>query len=350
MENLIKKLIEIDIADSKKPFSLLEMMYRQVYGKELVQSEMLAALLRPSENHGCGSYFIEGFMRQIGVRYPPFWDKACNLKIETERNANGRRIDIFISWLDGDKKHAVIIENKLNNAQNQPNALNDYHKAIEKEGYEVDKIVYMPLSKKWQKSKYTDTCPKVLEKTKDFDAKDIVEWLDTFSKPSSVILQYREFLKCLISNQYIMQQATEIQEKLSLKEIEKLEKLAEIVNSSEWREARFKDISVRLKSEFNTLKDDYLSRKNCIYAQFWFEDNKDIWIEIWLEEKTNLYVCSYDNENEKVIQGKSYLYYSGGANNYYYQNSDMKFDYSDKENLIKSATSILENLKPKEDR
>ncbi|MCL2072690.1 MAG: PD-(D/E)XK nuclease family protein [Marinilabiliaceae bacterium] len=138
---------------------------------------MLAGLLNPDENHGHGSLLIESFLRKIGVYV--VYSKEINLKIETERNANGRRIDILVSWLDGNKKHAVIIENKLNNAPNQPNQLNDYYNAIVSEGYEVDKVVYMPLSKKWQKSEDTDTCKEILNKTIDFDAQDIVDWLES---------------------------------------------------------------------------------------------------------------------------------------------------------------------------
>jgi len=133
MENLLEKLKIIETPTLEKPFSLLKMMYRQVSNKELVQSEMLASLLSPDENHGHGSELVENFLSHIGVKVELQTD--CNIKVETERNVNGRRIDIFISWLSGDQKHAIIIENKLNNAQNQPNALNDYHDVIVGEGY-----------------------------------------------------------------------------------------------------------------------------------------------------------------------------------------------------------------------
>jgi len=62
MENLIAKLKNIETPTTKKPFSLLEMLYRQVHGKELVQSEMLAGLLRPTENHGHGTDLVESFL------------------------------------------------------------------------------------------------------------------------------------------------------------------------------------------------------------------------------------------------------------------------------------------------
>ena len=304
MENLIGILKEIDTTTSRKPFSLLEMMYRQVYGKELIQSEMLAGLLRPSENHGHGSELVEHFLRHIGIKVD--LQKDSNLTVETERNANGRRIDIFISWCNGDKKHAVIIENKLHNAKNQPNALIDYHKAIEKERYKVEKIVYMPLSKKLQSSKNTDTQndADVLAKTKDFDAQDIVDWLGIFAEQTTnnqinAVLQYKEFLNCLISNQYIMQQAIEIQEQLPLEQIEKLEKIAEITRTIEWCIVRFRPIVEKIqKGSFEKeLQIKYKQNKNYVnHAQFFFDNwGKTFWYEVWLYPEDGIYMYKYYN-------------------------------------------------------
>lgn len=53
-----------------------------------------------------------------------------NVQITTERYipSNRRKIDIFIEW--GNKSDAIIIENKLNEAQYQPNQLEDYYNSI----------------------------------------------------------------------------------------------------------------------------------------------------------------------------------------------------------------------------
>jgi hypothetical protein len=320
MEILIEKLKNIEVPTSKKPFSLLEMMYKQVYGKELIQSEMLAGLLRPNENHGHGSELVESFLWQFDVDFE--LQENSNLKVETERNVNGRRIDIFISWLGSGKKHAVIIENKLNNAPNQPNQLNDYHDVIINEGYEVDKIIYMPFSKKWQKSENTDTRKDVLAKTIDFDAKDLVEWIDSivdeipyvndFESAISnyrmydVLRQYGVFLECLISNQYIMQQATEIQKKLSFEEIEKLEKVAEIARTTEWCEVRFRPIvELILRGKFTKdLLVKYKQNGNYVnYAQFYFDNwGKTFWYEVWLYPTQGIYLYKYDGEEYAEIK------------------------------------------------
>ena len=307
MKELNEKLKNIELTKFEKPFSLLEMMYKQVREKELVQSQMLASLLSPDENHGHGLNSVECFLLRIGVEAK--LQKDSNLKVETERNANGRRIDIFISWFDGDKKRAVIIENKLNNAKNQPNALNDYHKAIEDEGYEVDKIVYMPLSKKWQKAKHTDTYPEILEKTIDFDAQDIMDWIVYFDeifytggRVGDAFMGYYKFLNCLISNQHIMQTATEIQNNLSLTEIEKLEELAKIMRAPEWGEARLRPIVKQIeKGSFaRELIVNYKQRsKDHINSvQFYFDNYADtFWYEVWLYPGDGIYLYKYDGKN-----------------------------------------------------
>ena len=322
----IKKMIEKinDIEVAKKPFSLLEMLYKQVYGKEVVQSQMFAGLLCPNENHGHDDFedfeLAESFLRKIGVKVE--LQKDSNLQVETERNADGRRIDILISWNEGVKKRAVIIENKLNNAQNQPNALNHYHKAIVGEGYEVDKIVYMPLSKERQKAKYTGTDSEILKKTIDFDAQDIVDWLGEFLDEWSCCnspqydltsaYEYYKFLNCLISNQHIIQTAIKIQEELSTEEmIEKFEKLAEITRTKEWCEARFRPIVEQIQKgedsfarklivKYKQRSGDYIN-----YAQFYFDNYADtFWYEVWLYPNDGIYLYKYDGKNYTEVPPK----------------------------------------------
>ena len=299
----------------KKPFSLLEMMYKQVREKELVQSQMLASLLNPDENHGHGLNSVICFLLRIGVEADLQEDSS--LKVETERNANGRRIDIFISWLDGDKKRAVIIENKLNNAKNQPNALNDYHKAIVNEGYEVEKIVYMPLSKKWQKAKHTDTYPEILEKTIDFDAEDIMDWIVYFDecfytggRVGDAFVGYYKFLNCLISNQHIMQTVIEVQQKYSLEEIETLESIAELTRTVEWCEVRFRPIVEQIqKGNFaKELTIKYKQNNNFVnYAQFYFYNwEKTFWYELWLYPNEGIYLYKYDGKEYVEIEKYDY--------------------------------------------
>lgn len=78
--------------------------------------------------------------------------KECEIKCELPCEWEGKqgRIDVAIIGKnngENDKKHAVIIENKINWAGDQDVQLYRYYKGIEKTGYEVDKIVYLTPSK-----------------------------------------------------------------------------------------------------------------------------------------------------------------------------------------------------------
>jgi hypothetical protein len=364
MEDLIKKLLEKFKTDNfKKPLSLLEMLYRQVRDKELVQSKMLAGLLSPEENHGHGSELVESFLHHPFINVDIKLQKDSNLKVETERGVKLKTerteekgsIDIFISWFGSDKKnHAVIIENKLHNAKDQLNQLNKYYKAIVDEDYKVDRIVYMPISKEWKKSKYTDTEKDILLKTVDFDAHDIVDWLEKLIKEdpkftNGVVNQYKDFLDCLISNQYIMLKAIEIQEKLSIEEIEKLEKLARIVNSKEWSEARVKPITDELKKHFPNMEikghsyimDD--SEYNN-YVELFFKPF-DFWVELWIcHENIHLFLCSHKDAENVTKADVLFTKWSRPRYSYYKNEKMFKFGITDTNSIVEVLTPILQKL------
>jgi hypothetical protein len=353
MDKLIEKLKTIETVNSKKPFSLLEMLYQKVDAKEVAQSEMLAGLLSPDENHGHVSYLAESFLKEIGVDAK--LDKDSNLKIETERNAGGRRIDILISWSDGNKEHAVIIENKLHNAANQANQLNDYHDSLCSEGCIVDKIVYMPLEK-WRKSEHIpDIRPDVLDKTVDFCAENIVKWINDMVKPDkgSAIDQYKEFLDCLISNKYLMQNSVEIQQKLSIEEINKLEELAKIVATPEWSLSRVKSITDKLMQQFPNLKVEgkYRIKTAEHYVQFFFKPYK-YWAEFWWRKNfIRLYICSHEKKEKVIINDISYDYDEYDNSYHYYRSSNYSFDHFNESGLIETLKPILQELlKYSEDR
>jgi len=153
----------------------------------------LAGLLNPKENHGLSSLALLTFLKQFGVNFDnKFID---NVYITTERNINGRFIDIFIEWKDdNNKKYAVIIENKLHDAPDQEDQLNAYFEGVVKEGYIVEKVVYMPFNKSYKSFK--DSClPDMQNKCIDFDAEDIVKWLDVTisntTEKENILIQYK---------------------------------------------------------------------------------------------------------------------------------------------------------------
>jgi len=73
--------------------------------------------------------------RNLGIKYEDYYDG----QIEREEN----RIDILL--YDANKQKAIIIENKSNNATDQPRQLYRYYKSIGKNGVAVDAILYLNL-------------------------------------------------------------------------------------------------------------------------------------------------------------------------------------------------------------
>jgi len=357
---LRQELKDIEIKTTQTPFNALNLMYREVCRKEELQSRILGGFLDPNENHGYGFIPLTLF---LGIIFPGNkFEISQNSKfsITLERyvkppDAPARRIDILLAWKGVDnKKHAIIIENKLNWASNQKDQLNDYYDCLILEGYEVEGIVYMPFSSKYQHSRHTDANKDVLKKTVDFDAEQLVKWLDKimeYFKDNDVeissIIQYRSFWQCLISNNFATMKALEIIEQLSIEEINKIENLAKLVSSNNWCEARFDKISARIKENFNeNLVIDYLKYidgRN--YVQYYFHPN-ECWVELWLEKnEIKLYIVAYTDHGEIITIDKSTFSNKDPDSYYYYHNeSYFRFDYNDIDNIVKTVVPLLKEL------
>ncbi|GAP72835.1 hypothetical protein SAMD00024442_46_1 [Candidatus Symbiothrix dinenymphae] len=353
-----EKLKDVELSADSTPFNILGLMYQRIKGKEILQSEILAGLLNPEENHHLGDLVVSAFFEKIGLKFDA--GKMQKISVETEKSVRGRRIDIFIGWKTGSEKHAVIIENKLNNAPDLPNQLNEYHDFICNEGYTVDKIVYIPLDETKSAKNIPDIKADVLAKTVDFPAKQIVCWLEKCieaigkaNESVSALIQYKEFIKCLILNEFQIMKAKEILEKLSLEEVQKLENLASLIGSEEWSNARFEVISQRIKDELGEpLKDGLIinyRRSYTTYAEFYFEPYEH-WLELWMaDDCIKPYICAYGKQDFVEILGKKYGY-ADAENGYHYYEDDTCFDYpkskddANMDNLAGAVVPILREL------
>jgi len=330
---LLVRLKDIEIKSNPTPFNMLNIAYQDVTRKENLHSKLLAGLLNPKENHGLGSLCLETFIQQIDVNFDvKFIDSVC---ITTEYNIHGRFIDIFIEWKDDDnKKHAIIIENKLHDAPDQENQLNDYFEGICKKDYSVEKVIYMPYNKSYKSYKNTDSTAEVRNKCVDFDAEDIVKWLDeTISNAQkgkeSILIQYKEFFECLINKNFIYMKVAQdiLAQDFSIKEISNLENLANVFRSKEWVQAFFNPITMNLQKRFGeNLKVGYRSMKDVVewdscvyYVQYWVEPYK-YWLEIGKHEDTQIgvYLCSQSSYGIKItFENETYETNEEEANSYY---------------------------------
>jgi hypothetical protein len=306
-------------------FSLMPIIYRKITNKELLHSEIIATLISDSSGNNKSREFLKLFLCAIGVQNDSFGDFK-NLKVETERGVNGRFIDVLISWSDKNKKHAVIIENKLNNAQDQPNQLNDYYDSIVREGYEVDKIVYMPLSKNWKKSEDTDARGDIIPKTKDFDVQDIIKWLkkccEKLDKNQAVAVacnNYIVLLKYINQINHNLMETKKILKKFKNKELKQLVNAAKIVNSKDWEHGILEKLEKIIKEENKEIKTKIEPYKaNRSFLQLWWENYK-FWVEIYISEVSfNVYAVYRGSKEEadnlfKKINGFSFEYCSSEA-------------------------------------
>ena len=191
--NLIDELHANENANSRIFARLL--MYKKDFGHEILDS-FLNKLCKRNESLGEKSSFKKGF----NIKKP-------KITIEKER------IDICIK----DNDYAIIIENKFNNAKDQPNQLAKYIEKVKKGGVKEEKIfvIYMPGDKheepdenSWEseingkkiiyKDSFKDRYLKLPFTT------DIIKWLEEDVLPTirvkddllySALVQYIDYLK-----------------------------------------------------------------------------------------------------------------------------------------------------------
>jgi len=350
IRQILEKLKNVKL-ENLMPFNMLHIAYQDVYGKEVLHSKLLAGLLNPKENHDLGDIPLKTFLKEIEVSY----ETLSNVNVEIEKNVNGRRIDIFISWKDGNnKKRAVIIENKLHDASDQEEQLNDYYKGI-KDDYEIAKIVYLPFNKSSKSFHNTDTCEEVKILCVDFDAKDIVKWLDSIVNENSVILQlYKEFFECLTKTKFTEMKVQEMMEEIDWDDIFKLEEVRKIMNSgSEWCNALFTKQCPHIKKYLQDFQ-----RKNpalkIIFKRFDEENTVELLftpeqfkIELFIRKNAIMvYLCSFEYLKEPAIfKGRELVrenVYSRYV--YYYDSVKSDFSYSEQEELKKYLDILLNEL------
>ncbi len=106
------------------------------YHYENLHSDILARILDPNAEETGNCKFLEYFLEFIECKEGTFKDLK---KVVCEREEN--RIDIFMH----DDEKAIIIENKINNAVDQPNQLARYVEATEND-LDIQCLVYLTLN------------------------------------------------------------------------------------------------------------------------------------------------------------------------------------------------------------
>ena len=192
--------------DASTPvYNPMERFAEYVSTKEIVHSKIIADLLNPLGEHQLGKGFLVNFFHTIGIDltqsdFPKAENPFKSVQVKTECYAptvlNGietkGRIDILaLVELGNNEKYALIIENKLNDAQDQNQQLYRYHTHVREKfkGYFI-LTVYMP--------RIGDCCDyedaKVINAT--MLAKILDETLEESISPNKAsILSYSNYLK-----------------------------------------------------------------------------------------------------------------------------------------------------------
>ena len=115
-------------------------MVSDLYYRENFHSDVLKTLLDP-KNSSDGYRFLHLFLNLLNAQCSEISpSNYTDVLIEREKD----RIDIGIK--DRLSKRAIIIENKIKDAQDQPRQLPNYLQRIKRDGYKCDAIVYLRLN------------------------------------------------------------------------------------------------------------------------------------------------------------------------------------------------------------
>jgi len=141
-KNINKRLQNIQNERQLNSFNLFTVSSYNSY-LENFHSDVIALLLNPKERHNQKNSFLNLFLDyliEFGIKINK--DEFALCEITREQG----RIDIWIK--DNTSRKSIIIENKINNAGDQENQLENYYNYAKNSGFEIDSIVYLTLQGK----------------------------------------------------------------------------------------------------------------------------------------------------------------------------------------------------------
>ena len=180
------------------------------YHKENYHSDILRAFLEIKENEQL--IYLNAFIVFLNEHFQAKLDKDDFDKTTTiEREKD--HIDISIK--NENRKKAIIIESKINNAGDQHRQIPKYKNTLEEKGYTVVSIIYLvldinkePSKEAWEESERSQIDP-ILKIISAYDQKnkDLYSWLNDCQNKSdnidiiSTLRQYTKLIKHLGANE-----------------------------------------------------------------------------------------------------------------------------------------------------
>ncbi|WP_439185884.1 PD-(D/E)XK nuclease family protein [Carboxylicivirga taeanensis] len=294
ISELMSRIERISEKEEEFSFNILNLSR---YGTHLEEfhSDIISQLLDVDGLHNEGDLFLKSFISFLNEVY--LSEIQLNWFEDVEVNREDGRIDISI--IDNTSKKAIIIENKINGAEDRDNQLDRYYNYLTSEGFEVCCIIYLTLSggKKSPQLKSTDIMPINLTAFCNSNTDLVNGWLNSLISKCktidtvSLLIQYKKLLIFLGYNSMYNKEMKEfysLSDDMSL--VEKIDSLKELTQSiPEYRTDQFvKKItdfkpferSCRYKTNY-ILFEKFIEGENTFKIDVWFEENGDAFLHFW---------------------------------------------------------------------
>ena len=283
---------------SKSIYNPMETFVEYVSQKEICHSSILAELLNPLGRHGLGRSFLDAFLKEIEYK-ETFEDVTIRTEMPVLRiltdGSGTRRIDICI--INNHNKDVVIIENKLNNAQEQQCQLADYKAGLKHNGFNVVKTVCLQGS-----------TPNDIGADIDLSIMHLARLLENACGNSCELQSYITLLKNM---GYKEKMNKEVEKLLSLdnETFDKVRDLSRLFYNDEVSEYCFNEIVSKMKEKSKYDLELSFSKKRR-YLQIWNDEgykngtNYGYWIELWFRDYDRFEIwIRCDSENEQKLKG-----------------------------------------------
>ena len=159
-----------------------------LYYRENFHSDILRFFLDPQEKHGGGMVFLDTFIQMLNKKGKSI-DTNCYEDAIVVREEG--KIDILIK--SESTKRAIIIENKINKAGDMWRQIPRYYDYVSKNGYSIDAILYLPLSKDkepdmqdWSNEDKSHVCS-LLVTIPAYDKSGTTNLVDDWLRPSILV-------------------------------------------------------------------------------------------------------------------------------------------------------------------
>ncbi len=126
----------------------------ELYYRENFHSDVISAILDVNSKHNESSKYLEEFIAILGrISSVLIFPDIYNVKTTVSREKGRRDITIYSDVDNDGKKHAIVIENKINDAGDTFNQIPKYVLQLESEEYIVDAVVYLTLNQQKEPDK-----------------------------------------------------------------------------------------------------------------------------------------------------------------------------------------------------